>query len=91
MAIGELIREARQRAGIQQGYLAACVGCSQSYMSDVEHGRRHCPPWMASVWARQLGEDRLAWVKAALEARYGAELEELGIELVLHEPVRNGR
>jgi transcriptional regulator with XRE-family HTH domain len=37
-AIGVIIREARERAGLTQQQLAASAGMDRSYLSDVERG-----------------------------------------------------
>lgn len=36
--IGEILREARERAGLTQQKLAALAGMDRSYLSDVERG-----------------------------------------------------
>lgn len=39
-AIGEVLREARRRAGLSQAELAVLAGTSQASISDIERGRR---------------------------------------------------
>lgn len=40
MSFGAWLREARAQAGVTLADVAGALGCSVSYVSDVEHGRR---------------------------------------------------
>lgn len=42
--VGGELRAIRQRVGLRLGDIADRVGCSVTYLSDIETGRRHCPP-----------------------------------------------
>ena len=44
MSIGELIRKYREQAGLTQDHLAAQVGISKPYLSNIETGRIKNPP-----------------------------------------------
>ena len=44
MSIGELIRKHREQAGLTQDHLAARVGISKPYLSNIETGRIKNPP-----------------------------------------------
>jgi len=39
MTFGDAMRAARKRRGIKQKDLAAMIGASQPYLSDIEHNR----------------------------------------------------
>lgn len=64
MAVGQLIRNIRQRQGISQIQLARMVGISNSFLSDVENGRR------------EMSLSTLKKIAAALNTTCSALLEE---------------
>lgn len=83
--IGKLIRAARVGAGLRLRDAAGVVGCSVTFVNDIEHSRRYCPIGMAYTWAVLLDADPIAWAQTAVNERFGGELAELGLELVVRE------
>ena len=47
---GAWLRWARERAGIDQRTLAATLGISGPYLSDLERNRRSCPPSILAAY-----------------------------------------
>ena len=52
---GAKVRELRERLGIDQPTLAATIGCSQPYMSQIESGIRNPNPKLTLDIANALG------------------------------------
>ncbi|PZG49831.1 hypothetical protein C1I98_10975 [Spongiactinospora gelatinilytica] len=53
--IGTTIRALRNALGWKLGELAAAVGRSHAYLSNIEAGRKRCPGWLARKIAEALG------------------------------------
>lgn len=66
--IGEIVRASRQRRRLTLQQLADCVGCTRSYLSTIETGKRSQPP----------SRDVLARIESALGIQDG-ELQRRGM------------
>lgn len=64
-SIGDLIRDARSRMGMNQSELADAVGASQSYISGIERGTRIWPQEYIRQIAEVLGLDQVELAVAA--------------------------
>lgn len=99
MSLASKLKTARESAGLSQGELANAVGASQSYLSQLETGRRKSlPPQLASALAARLnvplahfGKHVSRQGKSAVSV--AATYPELGIVEAgggLHEPAEPG-
>ncbi len=70
-SFGEALRARRAERGRTLADVCQVVGCSTSYLSDVEHGRRKSPgPETAALIAKALGERAADMQALALADRY---------------------
>ena len=51
---GIMVGEARAKLGVTLNYVCMRVGCSTSFLCDVEHGRRSVSPEVAVLLAKAL-------------------------------------
>jgi len=65
--LGELLQDARDRAGLSQGALAEQLGCDQSLVSRVERANRAVSVEELFIWAEKLGLDQNEFMAGVVE------------------------
>lgn len=84
MRLGEHVRARRQGLGLTLANVAVSCDVSISYVSDIEAGRRGCPPSTAARLAEALGVPPERYVQMVLESH----VEGLGFEVVVRKTLR---
>lgn len=84
MRLGDVMRVKRNRLDMCLRDVATATGLSISYVSDIEHGRRTCPPRTAARLALALGEQPERFVQMVL----ADDLEGLNLEVVVRKKLR---
>lgn len=65
--IGATIKALREALGWTTNELAAAVGKSHAYLSNIEHGRKRCPPKLCREIAAAMGVAPAAIVSPAYD------------------------
>lgn len=84
MTFAETVKAVRGDRGMTLEDVAINADISLSYVSDIENGRRSCPPRTAAKLAIALGQPPERFIQHVLEA----QLEGLGLEIVVRKTLR---